>query len=289
MKITVDSLYNDNNKLFTNNAFLLADTRLEYFNELLADLDLVCEHNFGTREFLDRYLKESNNTMVYDLTKIQRGVYACVVNNLLKYNTLIYTDEYVDTGTPIQQFQKTTYYGQTQRTDVHGQQQITEQYGQKQRTDVIANRSDTTTHGNISETDVTGASTDTATNGQRETTSSVTSFSSDTFNPTDKAVTGSVQDSTSYGSRTDTRNITQGQDTVVRGGGTDTYTDAQHTDTKGKSAYTDTSSNAQHSDNIGGFNDYYKSVNDYRKFADFNTLDIISNDVINALTYSLYL
>ena len=60
MKITIDSIYNDNNNLFTNNALINADTLLTDIAELSNDLDLIVEMTYGEREIFKRYIKEDN-------------------------------------------------------------------------------------------------------------------------------------------------------------------------------------------------------------------------------------
>ena len=104
MKITIDSLYGDNNNLFTNNALINADARLADIIALNADLDLIVEMTYGNREIFKRYLKEDNDEVfIYDLSKIHKSVYATIVENLLKYKLMLQADEEIQDVNPLHQ------------------------------------------------------------------------------------------------------------------------------------------------------------------------------------------
>ena len=254
MKIQITNVYDDSNTLIATNPLVSADARMRDIYDMGRDLDLIIEHSYGSREILKKYLKEDETEVyTYNLTKLHSAVYSCLVLNLQKYLLMLKTDDSVEEIDPLEQFRTETTYGQ------------------KQRTDSLASRVDTTTHGDIDTTTNVGQSTETSNLGSRDVTESVTSFSSSAFNDTAKSVQGLTQDSTTYGQRQDTEKITKGNDTVTRGAHIDTHTDAQHTTT------------------VVGYRDEVEGLTELRDYSKNNTLKEIVNDVINYVSYGMYL
>ena len=116
MKITIDSLYNDHNNLFADNAMLNADERLSNIASLSDDLDLIVEMTYGSREFFKRFIKEDTNEVyIYDLSKIHKSVYATLVENNLKYQAMIFADEKFVDSDPLEQFYEKKIIGERVR------------------------------------------------------------------------------------------------------------------------------------------------------------------------------
>lgn len=272
MKITIDSIYKDNNNLFTNNALITADERLTDIVELSNDLDLIVEMTYGNREIFKRYLTDDDTEVfIYDLSSIHKSVYATLIENQLKYKLMLESDEQIQDVNPLHQFfeHKTI--------------------GERERTNDIKSRVDTTTHGNINNTTTYGQMTEQNVVGQainstqlgaREQTGAVTSFSSSTFENTDKTTQAQTTDQQTLGSHTDTlttshatpdtEQITRGDDTLTHGAHKDIITDSESVDEK------------------YGYNDVNKVLEERRRYANRNTLNEIISDVINGITYGVY-
>lgn len=290
MKIRIDDLYNDDENIFADNTYILNDPRMSTIATLVNDLDLIAQFSYGTREIFKRFLKHDDTEVyIYDLAKIKKATYACIVGNLTKYNVMLNADDAITDIDPTVQFSKTTVYGEQEKETAYGATTDTTQYGQKERTDTIASRVNTTQHGTKTTTDNIGSATDTMSNGARTSTGSVTSFSSDTFHDTEKAIENAVIDTTQYGSHTDTRQESQLNDVVTDDAHTDRFTDASHTDTHTKNTHTDTTTNATHTDSVTGYNDGVESVEKYYRYSVHNTVKEIVNDVVNTITYNMYL
>lgn len=254
MKILISDIYKDNNTIITDNTYINDDERMSSLTDLSADLDLILETNYGARELLKKYLVEDDTEVYkYDLSKVHKAVYACYVLNHKKYELMLKTDTQVDSVNPLEQFKTETTYGE------------------KVSRDNIAGRVDTTIHGDVDTTTNIGQSTETSNLGARDVTNSVTSFSSSTFNDTDKSVQSLTQDSTIYGNRQDTEKIERGNDTITRGAHNDTHTDEEHTTT------------------VVGYRDETEGLVELREYSRQNTLKEILNDVINTISYGMYL
>ena len=253
MKITIDSIYDDGYTLFTNNALLNSDDRLSDIMQYKNDLDLIAEMHFGARELLRRNIKADNeHVFVYDLSKISRHIYACMVENMTKYNTLLSTLEYTDVEPTKEYYEKYT----------HGENVKTRDVGEK---------IDTFSFGDVDTTTNLGASSESTTNGARENTASVTSFSSSTFEPTDKQNSASVTDTTQYGAQINTDKVTHGNDTKTYGAHQEVITDDETIDEK------------------EGFKDLWANVERKRKLFDKSILHEIVAECINSISYSMYL
>lgn len=254
MKIQINNIYDDNNTLVATNPLVANEPRLHSVYLLANDLDLIIENSYGCRELLKKCLKEDDTEVyTYNLTKVHKTVYVCLLENIHKYEMLLQADASTDTITPLDQYTKTV------------------SYGQKVRTENMASRVDTTSHGDIDTTTNVGQTSETNNVGARDVTNSVTSFSSSTFNDTDKSVSTASIDSTTYGSRQDTEKIQRGNDTLTHGAHQDTITDSAHSVIE------------------SGTNDSAKQLTDFRRYAEYNTLKEISNDIVNAVSYGLYL
>lgn len=253
MKITINDIYKDNLNLYEDNDFLTGDERLAEFAEMFADFDLVTENSYGNRELYNNLLVHSNDDYTYDIYKVHRAVYSVFVENLLRYKLMLKADETIEDFNPLEQYKETTIHGE------------------RVRTDNIASRVDTTVHGNKTTTTNVGQSTDTNTAGERETDVSVTSFSSDTFKPTDKTVQPQTIDTVQYGARQDTTSLVQGNDTLTHGAHIDTITDGEVTDVR------------------KGYKDGGAEIERLRTYAKQNTLKEIVNDVVNHISYGMYL
>lgn len=255
MKIQISNIYDDNTTLIYSNPLVSSDERMSNIYLMSNDLDLIIENSYGNRELFKRLLKEDDTEVyTYDLTKVHKAVYACLVENLQKYNMLLDADNTVKLSVnPLDQYTKS----------------IT--YGQKVRTENIASRVDTTTHGDIDTTTNVGQTSETNNIGARDVTNAVTSFSSSDFNNTDKSSSTASIDSTTYGSRQDTEKIQRGNDSLTHGAHQDTITDSAQLVTE------------------SGTKNTMQQLNEYRRYADYNTLKEITNDIVNNISYGLYL
>lgn len=308
MKITIDSIYNDSNNLFKNNALINADDRLTEIAELSDDLDLIVEMTYGEREIFKRYLKEDNDECyIYNLPKIHKSVYATVVENLLKYTTMLQADEEFKDVNPLHQFYEKKIIGERVRendiasrvdTTTHGTVNNTKTFGDVGETTVHGTINGTTTYGQVTEQNVMGQAVNTMQNGARETTNGVTSFSSDTFKNTEKQTNATVTDTQTMGSHTDTlttshatpdsEQITQGNDTVTTTHGNDTEQITRGNDSVTHGAHKDVITDTESIDERMGYNDLTASLEQRRNYVKRNTLNEIINDVINSVTYGVY-
>ena len=308
MKTTIDSIYNDNNNLFTNNALINADDRLTEIANLSDDLDLIIEMTYGEREIFKRYLKEDDDECyTYNLPKIHKSVYATVVENLLKYTTMLQADEEFKDVNPLHQFYEKKIIGERVRendiasrvdTTTHGTVNNTKSFGDVGETTVHGTINGTTTYGQVTEQNVVGQAINTMQNGARETTNGVTSFSSDTFKNTEKQTNATVTDTQTIGSHTDTvtkshatpdsEQITQGNDTVTTTHGNDTEQITRGNDSVTHGAHKDVITDTESIDERMGYNDLTGSLEQRRNYVRRNTLNEIINDVINSVTYGVY-
>ena len=116
MKVRIDDIYNDNLTLFAGNPLLIADSRLSDIMARAGDLDLIASEHFGARELLRRNIKEDNtHVYVYDMTKINRSIYACMVENLQKFTALINSEEFIDVS-PDAEYSETYIHGENVKT-----------------------------------------------------------------------------------------------------------------------------------------------------------------------------
>lgn len=253
MKVRIDDIYTDNHTLFTDNTLLNNDERLADIMQFKEDMDLIAEMSFGARELLRRNIKEdTQHVFIYDLNKINRHIYACMVENMHKYNVLLASLEYEDVEPNKEYYEKIT----------HGEDVKTNVYGAK---------TDTTTYGDVNVERVAGATSESTTQGARENTSSVTSFSSDTFNPTDKATSAQAVDTTQFGSQTNTEHSERANDTKTFGTHTDTFTNDETIDEK------------------EGYRDLWANVEKKKRVYDKSILLEIVTECVNAISYSMYL
>lgn len=271
MKTTIDSIYNDGQTLFSNNALLNNDERLTDIVVMSQDLDLISEMSYGARELFVRFLNDDNTDVYkYNLSKIHKSIYATVVENMVKYQTMLNNDEMIIDNDPTKQFYEKSIIGE------------------RVRENDIASRVDTTTHGTINTTssygdinveNVTGQSQNTTQNGARENTNATTSFSTDTFKSTDKVSSASTTDTQTFGSHTDTSETTHGNDTEQITRGNDSLTHGAH-----KDVITDTES----IDEKFGYTDAIGQLEKRRNYVNRSTLKEIVNDCINGISYGLY-
>lgn len=253
MKVRIDNIYDDGLTLFTGNTLLNNDNRLADIMTHKVDLDLIASEHYGAREILRRNIKEDDTEVfVYDMTKINRHIYACMIENLAKYTMLLSTNEY-STNLPTNEYRETY---------VHGENVKTYDYD---------SRVDTTQYGDVDVEETSGQTSTSTTVGARENTESVTSFSSDTFNPTDKQTSASATDTTNLAPQTNTGHSERGNDVKTVNARTDTVTDDETTDTK------------------SGYRDLLGNIEKQRRVFDKSVLDIIVNECINSITYSMYL
>ena len=254
MKITINSIYDDNLTIFAGNTLFENDERLAALYLIKGDLDLICEMSFGARELLRHNIKNDNTDgYIYDMTKINRHIYAVLIENLPKYTALLDTQETLaQTDCDVQYID----------TYVRGENEQTREYG---------SRVNTNTYGDIDTTHNVGATTQSTTNGARENTNSVSAFSTATFNATDKTTGAQSVDSTNFGSQQNTEKVQRGNDTTTQGSHLDKITNDETTDTK------------------TGVRDVVDNVAKYRRFFDKSVLLTIVTDCVNAITYSMYL
>lgn len=308
MKTTIDSIYNDNNNLFKNNALINTDERLADIANLSDDLDLIIEMTYGEREIFKRYLiEDTDECYIYNLPKIHKSVYATVVENLLKYTTMLQADEEFKDVNPLHQFYEKKIIGERVRendiasrvdTTTHGTVNNTKTFGDVGETTVHGTINGTTTYGQVTEQNVMGQAVNSMQNGARETTNGVTSFSSDTFKNTEKQTNATVTDTQTLGSHTDTlttshatpdtEQITQGNDTVTTTHGNDTEQITRGNDSVTHGAHKDVITDTESIDERMGYNDLTGSLEQRRNYVKRNTLNEIINDVINSVTYGIY-
>lgn len=308
MKITIDSIYKDSNNLFANNALINADARLADIAELSNDLDLIVEMTYGEREIFKRYIKEDDTECyVYDLPKIHKSVYATIVENLLKYTTMLNDDEEFKDVNPLHQFYEKKIIGERVHYDdiasrvdttTHGNINNTKTFGDVGETTVHGTINGTTTFGQVTEQNVVGQAINTVQNGARETTNGVTSFSSDTFKNTEKQTNAIATDTQTLGSHTDTvttshatpdtEQITQGNDTVTTTHGNDTEQITRGNDSVTHGAHKDTITDTESVDERMGYNNLSDALESRRHYVRRNTLNEIISDVINGVTYGVY-
>ena len=254
MKITINDIYDDNLTIFSGNTLLANDERLSDIYSMAGDLDLICELSFGARELLRHNIKNDNeHGYIYDMTKINRHIYAVMIENLRKYGALLYTDDVLSSTDADVQY-RDIY--------VRGENEQTREYG---------SRVDTNIYGDIDTTHTVGATSQTTQNGARENTNSVSAFSTNTFNPTDKTNGAQSTDIVNFASQSNTEKIEHGNDTKTQGSHLDKITNDETIDTK------------------TGVRDLVDNVSKYRRFFDKSILLTIVTDCVNAISYSMYL
>lgn len=291
LKIRVNNIYADNHDLFASNTYLENDERLSDIFALADDLDLISEIDFDSREIVNRFLKpDTTEYRVYDLTKIHRAIYSCIVQNMVKYESLLMSDALLSDGDIFTtEYGETIVHGENVKTYDYASRVDTTAHGNIANTKLYGATSKTNTYGDVDTTDDIGATGESTTNGARTNTSAVTTFDSDTFYDTDKVSSASVTDSTTLNaqhntskverandtesttSHTDTENITHGNDTLTHGAHKDTVTDDETTDTK------------------TGYRDLMVNVDRVRRIYSRSVLKEIVTDCINHFTYSCYL
>ena len=289
MKVRIDNIYNDNLTLFAGNTLLLNDDRLADIMECKDDLDLIASEHFGARELLRRNIKEDDTEVyVYDMTKINRSLYACMIENLTKFTVLLNSDTFAE-DSPATEYGEVYVKGQNVKTYNYASRVDTTAHGNIDKTKIYGAKSETMTHGNISTSETVGAQTDTTTNGQRVSTNSVTSFSSDTFNGTDKNVNDSVIDTVAHGQQSNSGSVTQGNDTRTSNTYTDTEGIVHANDTLTHGAHIDSITDDETTDTKTGYRDKWANIERKRRIFSTSVLHIIVTDCINAITYSMYL
>lgn len=254
MKITINSIYDDDLTIFAGNTLIENDSRLADIYAIAGDLDLICEMSFGARELLRRNIKNDDNcAYIYDMSKINRHVYAVLIENMNKYFALMNSESLMLETSP-----DTSYFDEYTR----GENEQTREYG---------SRVNTNTYGDIDTTHNVGATSQTTQNGARENTNSVSAFSTDDFNPTDKTNGAQSTDTTNFASQSNTEKIQHANDTQTQGSHLDKITNDETTDTR------------------RGVRDLVDNVSKYRRFFDKSVLLTIVTDCVNAIAYSMYL
>lgn len=289
MKIRIEDIYNDNQTLFTNNNLINSDERLNDITDLNADLDLIIEMSFGNREIFKRFLSEDDTEIYkYNLSKIQKSIYATLVENLLKYETMLKADEEFDDIDPSKQFFEHDVIGERVRENDIKSRVDTTTHGNVNTTKTFGDVAETNTHGTINTSMVTGQAVNTMQNGQRVSTDAVTSFSNSTFKDTDKSTVSQTTDTQTLGTHTDTEQITQGNDGTTTTHGNDTEQITRGQDSVNYGAHKDVITDTESVDEKWGFNDLVGNLESRRRYVNRNTLNEIINDVLNSFTYGLY-
>ena len=253
MKVRIDNIYDDGLTLFSGNTLLQNDERLSDIMALAEDLDLIAEEHYGARELLRRMVKEDNTDVLkYDITKINRHIYATMVENLTKYSVLLANQSYA-TSTPDNEYHDVYVKGENIKTYDYD------------------SRVDTTKYGTINVTETQGATSVNNQTGARENTASVTSFSSNTFNPTDKNQSAQATDVTTYNAQTNTGQSTRGNDQKVSDARQDKVTDDETTDTR------------------SGYKNLFDFASRKERLYSRSVLDMIVVECVNSITYSMYL
>ena len=273
MKYRINNIYDDLNTLITDNTLLSSDERLNDLMELAPDLDVIIDTEFGERELFANLLKEDDTEIyTYNLPRIWRSVYACFLGNLSKYNALLSAVDSLKDYDANEDYKETKIFGEREKTNTYGATLETKQFGATQTTK---------TYGNVVTTTNTGQSTDTTTNGERVDTNAVNPSFSSSFTDTDKATKAQSQDTTQYGARQDTENVTHGNDTIA---------DATHTDTRGTSQHVDGQVETESTDIVKGYKNKLDLISKELEIARrLELVKMIANDVVNQVSYNLYL
>lgn len=290
MRQIIESIYNDSNNLFVDNALLNEDNRMTDIVALSQDLDLITEMTYGSREIFKRYLKEDDDECyVYDLPKIHKSVYATIVENYLKYQLMLQADESIQDIDPLEQFYEKKIIGERVRTDDIASRVDTTTHGTVNNTKTYGNINNTTTFGQVSEQNVVGQAVNTMQTGAREKTDAVTSFSSSTFENTDKSTQAQATDTQTLGTHTDTlttSHATPDTEQITRGNDTEQITRGNDGITHG--AHIDKITEDESVDERMGYTDAVKNLEQRRAYVRRNTLNEIISDVINSITYGVY-
>lgn len=311
MKIRVNNIYEDNHNIFASNTYLSTDDRLSDIYAIANDLDLISETDFDSREIVDRFLKPDNSEYrVYDLTKIHRAVYSCILQNLVKYTSMLNADALLmdsDNDLFRSEYSETVVHGENVKTyeyesrvdtTSHGNVANTKQYGATSESNVYGATSKTNSYGDVDTTENVGATTESTTNGARQNTSAVTTFDSATFYDTDKVSSASSTDSTTLGSQQNTSKIERANDTESIASHTDTKSSLTHTDTENITRGNDTVTHGDHTDTVTddettdtktGYRDLLVNVDRVRRIYSKSVIKEIVTDCINHFTYSCYL
>lgn len=290
MKITINNIYDDGKTIFAQNPFLTTDARLADILAIANDLDLITELSFGARELLNRNIKKDDeHVFIYDMSKINRHVYAVLIENLNKYSALMATDEIIKETSPEYSYKEEITHGENVQTRAYGQKQNTNLYGAHEQTQAHGAITTTNTFGDVDTTHNVGATSQTTQNGARENTTSISAFSTNTFNPTDKTASAQSSDTVNFGAQSNTEKIQHGNDTTSQNAHTDTITSGTHTDTATQGAHTDTITNDETVDTKQGVRDLIDNVTKYRHYFDKSVLLTIATDCVNAISYSMYL
>lgn len=291
MKYKITNIYDDNHTIISDNPLLLADDRLADLMERANDLDIIIEADFGERELLTSMLKEdSAEVYIYNLNKIYKSVYAVFLANLTKYNTILEVLEQLEAYEPTNEYGEEKVFGERVKENEHGAQSTTNTYGTLNKSLVHGAQSTTNTYGNINKTVNTGASTDSTTNGARENTQSVNPSFGNAFSNTGKDSATASTDSTTYGARSDSEQTTRGTDTIAHATYTDQDTTTRGQDTTARATYKDTETQPETIDTITGYKNLLKNISD--KYGIVNRIDLIkliANDVVNQISYAIYL
>lgn len=256
LKHRIHDVYKDNNKLFSTNSFITADTNLQFLTSHLAAFDLIAKYDYSLREILVQFLDETEYD--YILTDMQEAIYMNLVKNLRKYTLLFKADEEGNDIVPSSDYKIVREYGEEEKHFNYGNRSARDSYSQRQDTNQY------------------GQATETTTKAPRSTDSqdSRTTFDSDTDYDTTHNVTGTIQT----------------VDTVVDAQRTDTLTEGAHNVDKTEQAHSDGVVYDEHTDNVYGYKgNPSKNIEEFRKYVDDNTIKLIVEECLNTVTYSLFL
>ena len=256
MKYKISNIYDDGYTLIQGNSLLNNDDRFADILERAVDLDIIIEEDFGNRELFKSMLKEDNvEVYTYNMSKIYRSIYACFLANMTKYNNILSTLEAVESYNPSNEYHEIKTFGDRVKTNEHGA------------------KSETKTYGTINTTTNLGTSTDSTTNGQRQNTSAVSpSFGGSSFTPTGQDTGASSTDSTTYGARSDSEQTTHGNDTITHNGYVDTQREPETVDT------------------VEGYKNLLKNIEEkYNVKSRLDLIKLVADDVVNQITYNMYL
>ena len=253
MKIRIDDIYNDGLTLFSGNTLLQNDERLTDIVALSGDLDLIAEEHYGARELLRRMVKEdTTDVLKYDITKINRHIYATMVENLTKYSVLLTNQSYA-TSTPDSEYHDVYVKGENIKTYDYD------------------SRVDTTTYGTINVTETQGATSVNNQTGARDNTESVTTFDNGLYAPKDRNQSAQATDVTTYNAQTNTGQSTRGNDVKTQDARQDVVTDDETTDTR------------------SGYKNLFDFASRKERLYNRSVLDMIVVECVNSITYSMYL
>lgn len=290
LKHRITDMYDNYERLFADNIYLTTDTRFSDFMNMISDMDLIAEIDYGDREILVKFLDDN---LDYVADKVYKAIWMNFVKNLRRYQLLLESDEAGEAVNPSYDYKITRQYGEEEKHFNYGARSAQDSFSQKENTNVYGSKQNTNSYGEKTTTDILGQGQQTVTSAPRSTDSQDqrTTFDSQTDYDTTHNVTSTIQtiDTVADASRTNTSTEGQHTDTLTEGNHTDTLTEGSHTVGKTEQAHTDGVVYDEHTDNVYGYKgNPVKNIETFRKYLNDNTLKTIVEECLNTVTYSIY-